>query len=89
VDGVVLSWVNYEVELAYWISAVLPSMAQAGLCRPYAPAHMCEPAHRQFRVRMAGLGYDMPSGEATPFLVPLLEKTLCALPGAFAQDKRP
>jgi len=37
-DGVVLSWVNYEVELAYWISAVLPVMEQAGLRRPYALA---------------------------------------------------
>ena len=25
-DGVVLSWVNYEAELAYWISDVLPVM---------------------------------------------------------------
>jgi hypothetical protein len=38
-DGVVLSWVNYEAELAYWISDVLPLMAQAGLRRPYVPAH--------------------------------------------------
>jgi hypothetical protein len=38
-DGVVLSWVNYEAELAYWISDVLPLMEQAGLRRPYAPAH--------------------------------------------------
>ena len=38
-DGVVLSWVNYEAELAYWISDVLPVMEQAGLRRPYVPAH--------------------------------------------------
>ena len=38
-DGVVLSWVNYAAELAYWISDVLPVMEQAGLRRPYAPAH--------------------------------------------------
>jgi hypothetical protein len=35
-DGVVLSWVNHEAELAYWISDVLPVMEQAGLRRPYA-----------------------------------------------------
>jgi alkanesulfonate monooxygenase SsuD/methylene tetrahydromethanopterin reductase-like flavin-dependent oxidoreductase (luciferase family) len=40
-DGVVLSWVNYEAELAYWISDVLPVMEQAGLRRPYVPAHTC------------------------------------------------
>ena len=68
-DRVVLSWVNYEVELAYWISAILPVMAQAGLRRPYAPAHTCEPAHRQLRVRMAGLCYDLPPVEARPSLV--------------------
>ena len=39
-DGVVLSWVNYEAELAYWISDVLPIMEQAGLRRPYALAHV-------------------------------------------------
>jgi alkanesulfonate monooxygenase SsuD/methylene tetrahydromethanopterin reductase-like flavin-dependent oxidoreductase (luciferase family) len=38
VDGVVLSWVNYETELAQWIRDVLPVMEQAGLRRPYAPA---------------------------------------------------
>jgi len=38
-DGVVLSWVNYEAELAHWISDVLPVMEQAGLRRPYASAH--------------------------------------------------
>jgi len=38
-DGVVLSWVNYEAELAYWISDVLPVMEQAGLRRPYVQAH--------------------------------------------------
>ena len=39
-DGVVLSWVNYEAELAHWISDVLPVMEQAGLRRPYAsPTH--------------------------------------------------
>ena len=37
-DGVVLSWVNYEAELAYWLSDVLPVMEQAGLRRPYVPA---------------------------------------------------
>ncbi len=37
-DGVVLSWVNYQAELAYWISDVLPVMEQAGLRRPYVPA---------------------------------------------------
>jgi hypothetical protein len=35
----VLSWVNYEAELAYWISNVLPVMEQAGLRRPYVPTH--------------------------------------------------
>jgi hypothetical protein len=29
-DGVVLSWVNDEAELAYWISDVLPVMEHAG-----------------------------------------------------------
>jgi hypothetical protein len=38
-DSVVLGWVNYEAELAYWISDVLPLMEQAGLRRPYVPAH--------------------------------------------------
>ena len=57
-DGVVLSWVNYEAELAYWISNVLPVMEQAGLRRPCAPAQrrlvppsfngccICEPCFR-------------------------------------------
>ena len=36
-DGVVLSWVNYEAELAYWISDVLPVMEQAGLRKPFTP----------------------------------------------------
>ena len=35
VDGVVLSWVNYEEELAQWIREVLPVMEQAGLRRAY------------------------------------------------------
>jgi alkanesulfonate monooxygenase SsuD/methylene tetrahydromethanopterin reductase-like flavin-dependent oxidoreductase (luciferase family) len=38
-DGVVLSWVNDEAELAYWISDVLPVMKQAGLRRPHVLAH--------------------------------------------------
>ena len=37
-DGVALSWVNYEAELAYWISDILPVVEQAGLRRPYVPA---------------------------------------------------
>jgi alkanesulfonate monooxygenase SsuD/methylene tetrahydromethanopterin reductase-like flavin-dependent oxidoreductase (luciferase family) len=36
-DGVVLSWVNYEQELAQWIRDVLPVMEQAGLRRAYVP----------------------------------------------------
>ena len=36
-DGVVLSWVNYQAEFASWISDVLPIMEQAGLRRP--PMH--------------------------------------------------
>ena len=40
-DGVVLSWVNYEAELAYWVSDVLPVMEQAGLRRPSVPANAC------------------------------------------------
>lgn len=36
-DGVVLSWVNYEAELAHWISDVIPLMEQAGLRQPYTP----------------------------------------------------
>jgi hypothetical protein len=42
-DGVVLSWVNDEAELAQWISDVLPVMEQVGLRRPYAPppTHAC------------------------------------------------
>jgi alkanesulfonate monooxygenase SsuD/methylene tetrahydromethanopterin reductase-like flavin-dependent oxidoreductase (luciferase family) len=38
-DGVGLSWVNDEAELAYGISDVLPVMEPAGLRRSYAPAH--------------------------------------------------
>jgi hypothetical protein len=38
-DGVVLSWVNYEAELAHWVSDVLPVMEQAGLGRPYVSAN--------------------------------------------------
>ncbi len=36
-DGVVLSWVNYQVELQQWIDEVLPLMEQAGLRRPFRP----------------------------------------------------
>jgi hypothetical protein len=48
-DGVVLSWVNYETELAYWISDVLPLMEQAGLRRLYASTHAREPVRVQRR----------------------------------------
>jgi len=34
-DGAVLSWVNYPEELAYWISAVLPLLEEAGLRQPF------------------------------------------------------
>jgi dimethylsulfone monooxygenase len=30
-DGVVLSWVNYAEELAYWTAEVLPLLEQSGL----------------------------------------------------------
>jgi len=36
-DGVVLSWVNYQAELQQWIDEVLPLMEQAGLRRPFRP----------------------------------------------------
>ena len=31
IDGVVLSWVNYQAELRQFIAEVLPLLAQAGL----------------------------------------------------------
>jgi alkanesulfonate monooxygenase SsuD/methylene tetrahydromethanopterin reductase-like flavin-dependent oxidoreductase (luciferase family) len=36
-DGVVLSWVNYQDELAVWASDVLPLLEQAGLRKPGLP----------------------------------------------------
>jgi dimethylsulfone monooxygenase len=36
-DGIVLSWVNYETELQQWIAEVLPLMEQAGLRQPFRP----------------------------------------------------
>ncbi|HLH24789.1 MAG TPA: LLM class flavin-dependent oxidoreductase [Chloroflexota bacterium] len=36
-NGVVLSWVNYEAELQQWIAEVLPLMEQAGLRQPFRP----------------------------------------------------
>ncbi len=36
-DGVVLSWVNYEAELRQWIAEVLPLMEQASLRQPFRP----------------------------------------------------
>jgi FMNH2-dependent dimethyl sulfone monooxygenase len=37
INGVVLSWVNYQDELQDWIQTVLPLMEQAGLRHPYKP----------------------------------------------------
>jgi alkanesulfonate monooxygenase SsuD/methylene tetrahydromethanopterin reductase-like flavin-dependent oxidoreductase (luciferase family) len=34
-DGCLLSWVNYQTELAQWIEVVLPLMEQAGLRKPF------------------------------------------------------
>jgi alkanesulfonate monooxygenase SsuD/methylene tetrahydromethanopterin reductase-like flavin-dependent oxidoreductase (luciferase family) len=34
-DGTVLSWVNYEVELQQWIDKVMPMLEQAGLRKPH------------------------------------------------------
>ena len=53
-DGVVLSWVNYETELAYWISDVLPLMEQADLRRPYASTHASRYACRGALLRRQG-----------------------------------
>jgi alkanesulfonate monooxygenase SsuD/methylene tetrahydromethanopterin reductase-like flavin-dependent oxidoreductase (luciferase family) len=36
-DGIVLSWVDYETELQQWIAEVLPLMEQAGLRQPFRP----------------------------------------------------
>ena len=36
-DGVVLSWVNNEVELQQWIAEIMPLMEQAGLRQPFRP----------------------------------------------------
>jgi alkanesulfonate monooxygenase SsuD/methylene tetrahydromethanopterin reductase-like flavin-dependent oxidoreductase (luciferase family) len=36
-DGLVLSWVNYQVELEQWIAEVLPLMEQADLRAPFRP----------------------------------------------------
>jgi len=38
-DGVVLSWVDYRQELAYWNAAVLPLLEQAGLRRGQSTAY--------------------------------------------------
>jgi alkanesulfonate monooxygenase SsuD/methylene tetrahydromethanopterin reductase-like flavin-dependent oxidoreductase (luciferase family) len=37
-DGCLLSWVNYQLELRQWIDEVLPLMEQAGLRKPFRPA---------------------------------------------------
>jgi len=44
-------------------------------------------AHGPRRIRMARLCYDMPSDEALPFLVDMLDKTLCALSEDFSQEQ--
>jgi dimethylsulfone monooxygenase len=44
-DGCVLSWVNYQDELAQFIQEVLPLLEQAGLRRPFTAAN---PSPRQF-----------------------------------------
>ncbi|MDQ3855542.1 MAG: LLM class flavin-dependent oxidoreductase [Chloroflexota bacterium] len=36
-DGLLLSWVNYETELEYWNAEVMPLLQQAGLRKPYQP----------------------------------------------------
>ena len=38
VDGCLISWVDYKVELAQWIAEVLPLMEQAGLRQPFRPS---------------------------------------------------
>ena len=43
-DGVVLSWVNYQDELRYWVREVMPLVEQAGLRKPYKPAGIAAPA---------------------------------------------
>jgi hypothetical protein len=35
-DGVVLSWVNYQDEMRYWNAEVMPLLEQAGLRSPVA-----------------------------------------------------
>ena len=35
VDGVTLSWVNFQEELPRWIREVMPLLEQAGLRRPF------------------------------------------------------
>jgi dimethylsulfone monooxygenase len=37
IDGVTLSWVNYEAGLQQWIAEVLPLLEQAGLRQPFRP----------------------------------------------------
>jgi dimethylsulfone monooxygenase len=37
IDGVVLSWVNYQVEMRQWIAEVMPLLEQAGLRQPHRP----------------------------------------------------
>jgi hypothetical protein len=41
-DGLVLSWVKYQVELEQWIAEVLPLMEQADLRAPFRP-HSARP----------------------------------------------
>jgi alkanesulfonate monooxygenase SsuD/methylene tetrahydromethanopterin reductase-like flavin-dependent oxidoreductase (luciferase family) len=36
-DGIVLSWVNYQDEMRQWIAEVMPLIEQAGLRKPYRP----------------------------------------------------
>jgi len=31
IDGIVVSWVNYQAELRQWIAEVMPLLVQAGL----------------------------------------------------------
>ena len=35
IDGVVLSWVNYQQEMPQWIAEVMPLLEQAGLRKPH------------------------------------------------------
>jgi alkanesulfonate monooxygenase SsuD/methylene tetrahydromethanopterin reductase-like flavin-dependent oxidoreductase (luciferase family) len=37
-DGLLLSWVNFPVELQQWIDQIMPLMEQAGLREPFRPA---------------------------------------------------